>query len=154
MSTDTFSISIIYASGESSTGPDVRKGKRLCVSDSDVSMQKKARQDTPAGPTTPHSRVLEICTKVKEFARKQSEQLKALYSVDRNIPAATIFGHTTQSLPKRKYISGRSYASNPWMRGFAPSPPDRSNVSDLLEQFMRDKTSDELMRSCYAQPYV
>uniref|UniRef100_A0ACD5ZY10 Uncharacterized protein n=1 Tax=Avena sativa TaxID=4498 RepID=A0ACD5ZY10_AVESA len=50
----------------------------------------------------------------------------------------------TQQLPRRKYISGRSYASNPWLQGFSRPPPVSSSVAELLEQFLRTKSADEL----------
>jgi hypothetical protein len=51
-----------------------------------------------------------------------------------------------QHLPKRKYISGRSFASNPWMRGFAPPMPAGSSAAEMLESYIVQMPTEELQR--------
>jgi hypothetical protein len=77
-----------------------------------------------------------------------------MYVGDHSTAGIATFGHTTHPTPRRKYVSGPSYASNPWMIGIAPRPPQRSSFSELLEEYMRGKSEDELTRFVKLDHYI
>jgi hypothetical protein len=75
-----------------------------------------------------------------------AEHLKKAHVHDSTTPPSTQFGDVIQQLPKRKYISGRSFASNPWMRGFAPPMPASSSAAEMLESYIMHMHTEELQR--------
>jgi hypothetical protein len=97
-----------------------RKGKQPLSPDSIPDKQKQARVEASPIPSITQQRAIHICNRVREFAVKLIEQLKQAHIEDNTVPPPTQFGNMKQDLPKRKYISVRSFATNPWMRGFAP----------------------------------
>jgi hypothetical protein len=75
-----------------------------------------------------------------------SEKLKQAHIEETTVPPPTQFGDMKQDLPKRKYIAVRSFAANPWMRGFAPPMPSSSSAAEMLESHIRQMPTQELQR--------
>jgi hypothetical protein len=113
------------------------KGKRPISSDTVPDQQKKPRVEASTIPSITEQRAIHICNRVREFAAKLSKQLKKAHIEENTVPPPTQFGDMKQDVPKRKYISGRSFASNPWMRGFAPPMPASSPAAEMLESYIR-----------------
>uniref|UniRef100_A0ACD5UE08 Uncharacterized protein n=1 Tax=Avena sativa TaxID=4498 RepID=A0ACD5UE08_AVESA len=85
-----------------------------------------------------------ICTKVKDFSTQLADQIANLYAHLSKNGAQSIFRSKTESLPKRKYILGQTYASNPWMNGNPPPPPVTSTDTALLVDHIRNKSVEEV----------
>lgn len=56
------------------------------------------------------------------------------------------FAVTCANLPKRKYISSRSYASNPWFKE-RPALPPKTGTTDLLESHLVSLPEKQLARN-------
>jgi hypothetical protein len=91
-------------------------------------------------------RTTHICNRVREFSAKICGQLKITQFDENTISRPTQFGDMKQELPKRKYLSAWTFASNPWMRGFAPPMPTSSTASEMLESYIRQMPTEELKR--------
>jgi hypothetical protein len=122
------------------------RGKRPMSQDIRLDQQKKARAEAPTIPSITEQRATHICNRVREFSAKICGQLKITHFDDNTIPPPTQFGDMKQELPKRKYLSVRSFASNPWMRGFAPPMPASSTAAEMLESYIRQMPTEELKR--------
>jgi hypothetical protein len=122
------------------------KGKRPISPEAVPHQQKKSRAEAPTIPSITEQRAIHICSRVRDFAAKMVEHLKKAHVHDSTTPPSTQFGDVTQQLPKRKYISGRSFASNPWMRGFAPPMPASSSAAEMLESYIMHMHTEELQR--------
>jgi hypothetical protein len=108
--------------------------------------QQKKYRGSASTTNLNEERVLAICNRVKEFALLLCEQLRKLYAAAATSDNVDVFGKSNRSLPKRKYILGRSYASNPWMKGHGPPAPTTSSVADALTEYMRTKCADTIHR--------
>jgi hypothetical protein len=122
------------------------RGKWPVSQDNGPDQQKKARTEAPNIPSIMEQRATHICNRVREFSAKICGQLKITQFDENTIPRPTQFGDMKQELPKRKYLSARSFASNPWMRGFAPPMPTSSTTSEMLESYIRQMPTEELKR--------
>jgi hypothetical protein len=54
-------------------------------------------------------------------------------------------------LPKHKYITARSYASNPWMKGCPPPLPTACPVGEKLQSHLRTMPANQLQTYTTAQ---
>jgi hypothetical protein len=108
--------------------------------------QQKKYMGSASTTNLNEERVLAICNRVKEFALLLCEQLRKLYAAAATSDNVDVFGKSNRSLPKRKYILGRSYTSNPWMKGHGPPAPTTSSVADALIEYMRTKCADTIHR--------
>jgi hypothetical protein len=131
--------------GETPSHASRSLGKRPLDHSHGHEQQKKLRESASTTSLS-EERVLAICNRVKEFAVSLCQQLRTLYASQETSDNVDVFGKSNCSLPKRKYITGRSYASNPWMKGYGPPAPTTSSVSDALTEYMRSKCADTIYR--------
>jgi hypothetical protein len=74
------------------------------------------------------------------------QQLREAYAADKSTESSPVFGSTLSALPKRKYITTRSYATTPWMKGTPPPMPTACSVGEKLHAHLRTMPADELER--------
>lgn len=85
-----------------------------------------------------------ICTALQQYATCIAEAVKDIYTDSSQ--SAVFFGVSSAKLPKRKYISSRSYASNPWFTG-RPVLQPRTESADLLEAHFVSLPDQQLARN-------
>lgn len=148
--------------------PKVRKlsGVRLDLSDCEGSSGRTVMQGNfatdvvspgtlvhdrtpPQGTAALQARNETICNSVQRYASCIAEVVKDLYcSSSREDQTSIFFSVSSGPIPKRKYISSRSYASNPWFSGKAVVPP-KTQTGELLLAYLPSLPENQLARSVF-----
>lgn len=90
-----------------------------------------------------------ICSAVQQYARCILVSVKDIYADCQNDdPSIVIFGVNRVNIPKRKYESSRTYATNPWFAG-RPVVPTPTTTAELLESHFLSLSVKHLARSAY-----
>ncbi|XBI88772.1 hypothetical protein VPH35_026689 [Triticum aestivum] len=90
-----------------------------------------------------------ICSAVQHYARCISVSVKDMYAdCQKGDPSTVIFVVNRVNIPKRKYVSSRSYATNPWFAG-RPVVPTSTTTVELLESHFQSLSAHHLARFAY-----
>lgn len=94
-----------------------------------------------------HGRSDAICNAIQQYAICIAEAVKDIYvdSIQEN-QTGVFFSISTAELPKRKYVSSRSYAGNPWFKG-RPVVPPKTDIADLLEAYLPSLPDNQLAQN-------
>jgi len=90
-----------------------------------------------------------ICNDVQHYASCIVQAVKDRYTdCSRDNQRAVSFGVSCAPIPKRKYISSRSYASNPWFMG-RPVLPPKTETAELLASHLPRLPENQLARLAF-----
>lgn len=104
-------------------------------------------EDTSQGIAKLQARNESICNAVQHYASCIVQAVKDLYTdCSRDNQRAVSFGVSCAPIPKRKYISSRSYASNPWFIG-RPVLPPKTETAELLASHLSSLPENQLARN-------
>jgi hypothetical protein len=86
---------------------------------------------------------------ISSWKKKIVCQTSEMYSDLPDAVAVSVFGQTTPTLPKRKYVFHKGYTTNPWVRG-AMSLPPQGSIKDELQELFSTASLEDLRRYVHA----